>query len=94
MRTIAPAAVAAVSLLAAAAAGPPPDDTKPAAMRACGVHEAAALSPTEIRVVLGAASTPAAGAAEAWRILSDTDPAYAWTSFVVSGVFAPSRTEP
>lgn len=59
-----------------------PDDTKPAAMRAYGVREAAPLSPAEIRVVVGAASTAAAGQADAWRIMSDKDPAYAYTSFV------------
>ncbi len=62
------------------AAGPS-DDSKPAAMRAYGLREAAPLSPTEIRVVLGAATTASADRADAWRILSDKDPAYAYTTF-------------
>lgn len=67
---------------AAAAAGMPADDVKPETHRVWGVREAAPLSPTEIRVVLGAAFTAAAGDVEAWRILSEDDPAYAYTSFV------------
>ena len=71
------------ALLAAFAAGAfPADDVKPETMRVWGVREAAPLSPTEIRVVLGAAATPAAGDTEAWRILAEGDPAYAYTSFV------------
>ena len=75
------AAVASAALAAAVADDELPPDTKPAAMRAYGVREAAALSPTEIRVVLGAASTAAGEKAESWRILSD-DSAFAYTSFV------------
>ncbi len=67
--------------VAAAAAATLPDDTKAAAMHAYGVREAAPLSPTEIRVVLGAATTAAADQADAWRILSDKDPAYSYTTF-------------
>lgn len=72
-----------LSLFFAAAAAPagPADDWKPAAMRAYGVREAAPLSPTEIRVVLGAATTAAADQTDAWRILSDKDPAYSYTTF-------------
>ena len=62
-------------------AAQPTDDTKPAAMRAYGLREAAPLSPTEIRVVIGAAATASADRADAWRILSDKDPAYAHTTF-------------
>ena len=77
------AAAAVLSLLAAAAgAAWPADDAKPETMRVWGVREAAPLSATEIRVVLGAAFTHAAKEEEAWRILSDDDPAYAFTSFV------------
>ena len=77
------AAAAVLSLLAAAAgAAWPADDPKPETLRVWGVREAAPLSATEIRVVLGAASTPAAGDSESWRILAEGDPAYAYTSFV------------
>ena len=62
-------------------AAQPTDDTKPAAMRAYGLREAAPLSPTEIRVVIGASATASADRADAWRILSDKDPAYAHTTF-------------
>ena len=65
----------------AAMAATLPDDTKPAAMHSYGVREAAPLSPTEIRVVLGAATTDAADQADAWRILSDKDPAYDYKTF-------------
>ncbi len=65
----------------AAAAAPIADDTKPAAMRAYGLREAAPMSPTEIRVVLGAATTASADRSDAWRILSDKDPAYGYKTF-------------
>ena len=76
-----PAALPLLLLALAASAASLPDDTKPATMRSYGLREAAPLSPTEIRVVLGAATTDAADQADAWRILSDKDPAYAYTTF-------------
>ena len=76
-----PAALPLLLLALAATASSLPDDTKPAVMRSYGLREAAPLSPTEIRVVLGAATTAAADQADAWRILSDKDPAYAYTTF-------------
>lgn len=72
---------AAVAAAIPSFAAQPTDDTKPAAMRAYGLREAAPLSPTEIRVVIGASATASADRADAWRILSDKDPAYAHTTF-------------
>lgn len=76
-----PAALPLLLLAFAAGAAPLPDDPKPAAMRAYGLREAAPLSPTEIRVVLGAATTASADRPDAWRILSDKDPAYSYKTF-------------
>ena len=78
---LAAALSAAIASAAAAAPAALPDDSKPAAMRAYGLREAAPLSPTEIRVVIGAAATASADRADAWRILSDKDPAYSYTTF-------------
>ena len=78
---LAAALSAAIASAVAAAPAALPDDPKPAAMRAYGLREAAPLSPTEIRVVIGAAATASADRADAWRILSDKDPAYSYTTF-------------
>lgn len=57
-------------------------DLKPAAMAVYGVRGAFATDPATVRVVLGAATTFAAGRAESWRIESEDDPAYAFSKHV------------
>ena len=57
-------------------------DLKPFALRAYGVRCAYATGEKTVVVVLGAASGPGRASAEAYRITSDADPAYAYEKFV------------
>lgn len=57
-------------------------DLKPLALQAHGLRRAGATSPTTVQVVIGASMTGAAGKAEAYRIIGEGDPAYAYRDFV------------
>lgn len=57
-------------------------DVKPLVLTAMGIREAAAVSPTEVRVVMGPSYTDQAMVARSWRIRSEEDAAYAYEKFV------------
>ena len=57
-------------------------DIKPEVMRAYGVRSAQSLDDRTVKIVLGAATGPARDKAEAYRIVSDDDGAYAYGNFV------------
>ena len=59
-----------------------PPDIKTLALETYGVRGAVAIGPTNLVVALGASSTGARGAADGWRVTSETDPAYRYESFV------------
>ena len=71
----------AVSPLAAEGLSDAPD-LKPEVMLAYGVRNAQALDEKTVKIVLGAATGPARDKAEAYRIVSDDDEAYAYEKFV------------
>lgn len=56
-------------------------DLKPLALQAYGLRRAGATSPTTVQVVIGPSITGAAGKAEAYRIIGEGDPAYAYRDF-------------
>ena len=58
-------------------------DLQPAVRQSLGVRSARALSPTEIEVEIGLSVTDAAGNPGSYRIISATDPAYAYAKFVL-----------
>ena len=78
-----PAAAAAAAPGAADPNGGLPPDIKTLALETYGVRGAVAIGPTNLVVALGASSTGARGAADGWRITSETDPAYRYESFVM-----------
>ena len=57
-------------------------DLKPEVMRVYGLRSAMSLDDVTIKVVLGTATGPARDKAEAYRIISDDDAAYAYEKFV------------
>ena len=77
--------LASVTLALAAGAGtgfPPGADLKPPAMRVYGVRNAQALDATTLKVAFGASVVDVRRNAEAYRIVSPDDPAYAYEKFV------------
>ena len=76
------AVLLAVGLGIAACAGGLPDDLKPLALEVYGLRGAWATSPTTVTAVLGASVGGSHGDPEAWRVMSEDDPAYGYAKFV------------
>lgn len=57
-------------------------DNRAAVRASLGVRAVRSLSATRVEVTVGASANDVAGRAEAWRVVSETDPAYAYAALV------------